>query len=53
MARRLLLIVAACAVLVVVAVVLIRPWPDPNHQSAENVVRNAGVAVNVTPGPPP
>ena len=45
----------AVAVLVVVAAALfvIGPWSDPNHQTAEQVVRNAGVPTGVTPGAPP
>jgi len=53
MACRMLLIVAACAVLVAVVVVIVRPWPDPNHQTAENVVQHAGVPADVHPGPGP
>ena len=45
----------AVAVLVVVAAALfvIGPWSDPNHQTAEQVVRNAGVPTGTTPGAPP
>lgn len=45
----------AVAVLVVVAAALfvIGPWSDPNHQTAEQVVRNAGVPTGITPGAPP
>jgi hypothetical protein len=47
--------VVAVAVLVVVAAALfvIGPWSDPNHQTAEQVVRNAGVPTGITPGAPP
>ena len=47
--------VVAVAVLVVVAAALfvIGPWSDPNHQTAEQVVRNAGVPTGITPGVPP
>ncbi len=52
-ARRLLSIAAACAVLatLVVTLVLVRPWSDPNHESADHVLRNAGIPAGVTPGP--
>jgi hypothetical protein len=55
MSRRSLLIAAACVVLalVVVAFAVIQPWPDPNNESAENVVRHAGIPAGVTPGPGP
>jgi hypothetical protein len=55
MARRFLLGAIACAVLalIVVALMVVRPWSDPNHQSAENVVRHAGIPAGVTPGPRP
>ena len=45
----------AVAVLVVVAAALfvIGPWSDPNHQTAEQVVRNAGVPTGTTSGAPP
>ena len=48
--------VVAVAVLVVVvaaALYVIGPWSDPNHQTAEQVVRNAGVPTGITPGAPP
>jgi hypothetical protein len=47
--------VVAVAVLVVVAAALfvIGPWSDPNHQTADQVVRNAGVPTGITPGAPP
>jgi hypothetical protein len=53
MARRVLLIATACAVLalVVVTLVVVGPWSDPNHESADTVVRNAGIPAGVRPGP--
>jgi len=53
---RALVIAAVLGALVVVAAIVvfvIGPWADPNHQSAEHVVRNAGIPVGVTPGAPP
>jgi hypothetical protein len=51
--HRALVVAAVLGVLVVVAAIavfVIAPWGDPNHQTAEQVVRNAGVPVRVTPG---
>ena len=41
---RVLVVAGVVGALVVVAIALfvIAPWTDPNHQSAEHVVRNAG-----------
>jgi hypothetical protein len=49
------IVVATLGVLVVVAIALfvLVPWADSNHQSAEDVVRNAGIPVGLTPGAPP
>jgi uncharacterized membrane protein len=46
-------VLGALVVVAAIAVFVIAPWGDPNHQSAEHVVRNAGVPVGVTPGAPP
>ena len=32
---------------------LIVPWADANHESAEKVVREAGISSGVTPGARP
>jgi hypothetical protein len=32
-----------------IAVFVLAPWGDPNHQTAEQVVRNAGVPVGAPP----
>lgn len=48
------LVVAVLLVVVAaVALFLIAPWSDPNHQTAEQVVRNAGVPTGTTSGAPP
>lgn len=50
MKRRWSLLIATVAVLAAMAlaaVFLVR-WPDANHDSAEKVVRQAGVSVQVT-----
>jgi hypothetical protein len=53
-ARRLLLIAAASVILalIVITLVVLRPWYDPNRESADSVVRHAGIPAGVTPGPP-
>jgi hypothetical protein len=51
--KRLVIAVLLAVVAVAVALFFIAPWADPNHQSAEQVVRNAGVPTSVTPGAPP
>ena len=51
--RRLLLITAACVALAIltVTVTLVVSPSDPNRQTAEQVVSQAGVPAGVTPGP--
>lgn len=51
--KRLVVAVLLAVVAVAVALIFLVPWPDPNHQSAEQVVRNAGVPTSGTPGAPP
>ena len=51
--KRVVVAVLLVAVAVAVALFVIAPWSDPNHQTAEQVVRNAGVPTGVTPGAPP
>jgi hypothetical protein len=53
--HRAIVVAAVLGALVVAAVVVfvIAPWGDPNHQTAEQVVRNAGVPSTVTTGSPP
>ena len=54
--HRAIVVAAVLGALVVVAAIVvfgIAPWGDPNHQTAEQVVRNAGVTGSVTPGSPP
>ena len=51
--KGLVVAVLLAVVAVAVAVYLIAPWSDPNHQTAEQVVRNAGVPTSITPGTPP
>lgn len=46
-------VLGALVVVAAIAVVVLGPWGDASHQSAEQVVRNAGVPVGVTPGAPP
>lgn len=46
-------VLGALVVVVAIAVFVIAPWGDPNRRSAEQVVRNAGVPTEVTPGAPP
>ena len=41
--KRVVVAVLLVVVAVAVALFVIAPWPDPNHQTAEQVVRNAGV----------
>jgi hypothetical protein len=45
--------VLGALVIVAVALFVFTPWVDPNHQSAEDVVRHAGVPTGVAPGAPP
>lgn len=51
--KRLVVAVLIVVVAVAVAVFVIAPWSDPNHQTAEQVVRNAGVPTETTSGAPP
>lgn len=51
--KRLVVTVLLAVVAVALALFFLVPWPDPNHQSAEDVVRNAGVPTGVAPGAPP
>ena len=51
--KRVVVAVLLAVVAVAVAVFVLAPWSDPNHQSAEHVVRNAGIPASVTPGAPP
>jgi hypothetical protein len=51
--RRLLIVAGFVVVAVVVALVFVVAWPDGNHRSAVEVVRNAGVPAGATPGPAP
>jgi hypothetical protein len=37
----------------VIVLVFVISWPDANHRSAVEVVRNAGIPTQTTPGPPP
>jgi hypothetical protein len=50
--KRVVVAVLLAAVAVAVALFFIAPWSDPNHQSAEQVVRNAGVPTATTSGAP-
>jgi hypothetical protein len=51
--KRLVVAVLLAVIAVAVALFFLVPWPDPNHQSAEDVVRHAGVPAGVTPGAAP
>ena len=51
--KRLVVAVLLVVVAVAVALFVIAPWSDPNHQIAEQVVRNAGVPTGTTSGAPP
>ena len=51
--KRLVVAVLLAVVAVAVALFVFVPWSDPNHQSAEQVVRNAGVPSGTTSGAPP
>jgi hypothetical protein len=51
--KRVVLVVLLAVAAVAVALFVFVPWSDPNHQSAEQVVRNAGVPAQITPGAPP
>ena len=51
--KRLVGAVLLGVVLVAGALYVIAPWSDPNHRTAEQVVRNAGVPTGTTPGAPP
>jgi hypothetical protein len=51
--KRVLVAVLLVVVAVAVALFVIAPWSDPNHQTAEQVVRNAGVPTGATSGAPP
>ena len=51
--KRLVVAVLLVVVAVAVALFVIAPWSDPNHQTAEQVVRNAGVPTGSTSGAPP
>jgi hypothetical protein len=51
--RRLLLVAAFALVAVAIGLVFVVSWPDGNHRSAVEVVRNAGVPADVSPGPAP
>ena len=50
---RLVIAVLLAVVAVAAAVLVLAPWSDPNHRSAEQVVRNAGVPTGTTSGAPP
>ena len=52
MSRALVIAAAVLVVVVAAALFFLVPWPDPNHQSAEQVVRNAGVPAATTSGAP-
>lgn len=51
--KRVVVAVLLVVVAVAVALFVIAPWPDPNHRTAEQVVRNAGVPTGTTSGAPP
>jgi len=51
--KRVVVAVLLVAVAVAGALFVIAPWADPNHQTADQVVRNAGVPTGITPGAPP
>jgi len=48
-------VLVAAFALVVIGIVLVRvvSWPDSNHRSAVEVVSNAGVPGDATPGTSP
>jgi hypothetical protein len=51
--RRLALVAAFALLAVGIVLVMVVSWPDSNHRSAVEVVSNAGIPVDATPGPSP
>jgi len=52
--RRWLVITSACVLLAAIAVVvMLITSSDPNHQTADDVARHAGIPASATPGPHP
>jgi hypothetical protein len=49
--KRLVVAVLLTVVAVAVALFVLVPWSDPNHQTADQVVRNAGVPTATTAPP--